>query len=130
MAKIMIIDDDVDMVEMYQTVLKKKNHEIVAAYTAAEAREKLKNYRPDVVVLDVMMETEDAGFQLGRDIHKQLPTTVILFLSSIVRDIDERVGIPNTFEADTSWLKYVKFLNKPVKAETLIQEIKNATENN
>ena len=123
MARILLIDDDVDIVEMYEATLRAKGNEVVTAYTAQEARKKLAAGEFDAVVLDVMMETVDAGFQLGRDIHEQFPDMPILFLSSIVGEIDETIGIPNTFEADGSWLKTVRFLDKPVTAEVLIREV-------
>ena len=119
MANVMLIDDDVDMVAMYQTILQQKGHTITTANTAGEAREMLSKKRPDIVILDVMMETADAGFELGRDIHEKFPDLHILFLSSIVGEIDEQTGIPNIFEVDDSWLKLINFLDKPVDAETL-----------
>jgi len=123
MPIVMIIDDDVDMVDMYQAVLNQKGHEVIIAYTAEEARKTLATKRPDIVVLDVMMETVDAGFELGREIHTKFPDLPILFLSSIISEIDEKTGIPNIFEVDDSWLKLIRFLDKPVKAEKLSAEI-------
>jgi DNA-binding NtrC family response regulator len=119
MAKVLLIDDDVDLVKMNEVVLKKRGHEITVAYSATEARAKLPQSRPDIIVLDVMMESRDAGFALAREIHKTYPDMPTIMLSSV----HEATGVPFRFEPDDSWLPVVKFMDKPVDPSKLVDEI-------
>ncbi|MDO8302871.1 MAG: response regulator, partial [Sedimentisphaerales bacterium] len=100
MATVFLIDDDVDLVKMNETVLKKRGHEIISAYSAAEARTKLPQKRPDIIVLDVMMESRIAGFELAREIHKTYPDMPTIMLTGV----HEASGVPYRFEPDESWL--------------------------
>jgi DNA-binding NtrC family response regulator len=119
MAKVFLIDDDVDLIKMNEAVLKKRGHEIITAYSAAEARTKLPKNRPDIIVLDVMMESRDAGFALAREIHKTYPDMPTIMLTSV----HEATGVPYRFEPDESWLPVVKFMDKPVDPVKLAGEI-------
>lgn len=119
MAKVFLIDDDVDLVKMNEIVLKKRGHEIIIAYSASEARTKLPASRPDIIVLDVMMESRSAGFELAREIHKMYPDMPTIMLTSV----HEAAGVPYRFEPDESWLPVVKFMDKPVDPTKLADEI-------
>jgi DNA-binding NtrC family response regulator len=119
MAKVFLIDDDVDLVKMNEIVLKKYGHETITAYSATEARTKLPKIKPDIIVLDVMMESRDAGFQLAREIHKTYPEMPTIMLTSV----HEVTGVPYRFEPDESWLPVAKFMDKPVDPVKLAGEI-------
>jgi DNA-binding NtrC family response regulator len=119
MAKVFLIDDDVDLIKMNEVVLKKRGHEIIIAYSAAEARAKLPKSNPDIIVLDVMMESRDAGFALAREIHKTYPEMPTIMLTSV----HEATGVPYRFEPDDSWLPVVKFIDKPFDPAKLVDEI-------
>ena len=55
MARILIVDDDPDIVESVTLVLQKNNHEVLQAYGGVEGLEKAKQEKPDAIILDVMM---------------------------------------------------------------------------
>lgn len=119
MANVLLIDDDVDLIEMYQLVLSKRGHKVQSAYTAEEARKLLRAGRPDIVVLDVMMESPTAGFDLAREIHTMYPDLPVIMPSGV----HQATGVPFRFEPDEDWLPVVKFLDKPVQPEKLADEI-------
>ncbi|MDD4889378.1 MAG: response regulator [Phycisphaerae bacterium] len=119
MARILLIDDDVDLIEGYQLVLSHRGHEVQAAYSADEARRVLRSGTPDVVVLDVMMESQTAGFELAREIHALCPALPILMTSGV----HQAAGVPFRFEPDADWLPVAKFLDKPVLPDALAEEI-------
>jgi len=119
MAKVLLIDDDVDLVEMYSLVLRHRGHDVQCAYTAAEARKVLRAGPPDLVVLDVMMESQTAGFELAREIHKLYPELPVIMPSGV----HQATGVPFRFEPDEDWLPVVKFMDKPVVPEALVDEI-------
>ena len=122
MAKVLLIDDDVDVVEMNKAVLVHRGHDVWTAFSAAEARTLLASRRPDAVVLDVMMETPSSGFDLAREIHQQFPDLPTLILSGV----HDATGVPFRFEPDETWLPVLKFLDKPVEPAKLAGEVEAA----
>ncbi len=61
--KILIVDDDRDLVASLERVLRGNGYDVATAYSGAEGLRALLAERPDLVVLDVMMETDTAGFE-------------------------------------------------------------------
>lgn len=55
MARIMVVEDDVDLNNAYCIILRHEGHEVVAAFDGREALEKLKDFEPDLVLLDLLM---------------------------------------------------------------------------
>ena len=119
MAKVLLVDDDVDLVEMNTAVLTARGIDVAGAYSAREAREALKRDVPDLVVVDVMMETQTAGFDLARDIHAERPDLPILMLTGV----REATGVPFAFEPDETWLPVAQFIEKPFDAAALADKI-------
>ena len=123
MAKVLLIDDDVDLVEMYRLVLTHRGHTVHSAYSAADARKLLAaggaGSRPDIVVLDVMMESQTAGIELAREIHATYPDLPMLMPSGV----HEAMDVPFRLEPDQDWLPVTKFIDKPVNPEKLADEI-------
>jgi len=118
-AKILLVDDDVDLVEMYRLVLVHRGHNVLVAYTAAEARKLLEAGPPDVAILDVMMESETAGFHLALELHERFPKLPAVILSGI----HSAMGVPFRFEVDPDWLPVVKFIDKPAAPAALADEV-------
>jgi two-component system alkaline phosphatase synthesis response regulator PhoP len=119
MAKILLVDDDVDLVNMNRAVLERRGHQVIGAYSASEAREALGKGRPDIAVLDVMMESTSAGFELAREVHRTFADLPMIILSGI----HEATGLPFRFSPDDDWLPVLKFLDKPVEPSELAGEI-------
>lgn len=119
MGQVLLIDDDIDLVEMYQLSLSQRGHAVKTAQSAREARESLDAAKPDAVVLDVMMEAKDTGFDLCREINRRFPDVPIIMLTGIHAAVDRSVR----FEPDETWLPAAKFLDKPVDPAALADEI-------
>lgn len=82
--RILVIDDDADLVESTSALLKAQGYDVAGALGAAEGRKAIRDWRPDLVVLDIMMETDAAGFDLAYAL-KEDPATrplPIVILSS------------------------------------------------
>ena len=122
MAKVLLVDDDMDVVAGNKAVLEARGHAVVCAYSAKEAREALTKGPLDAAVLDVMMESLDAGFKLARDIHKAFPKMPILMASGV----EKATGLGFRFAEDETWLPVVKFLDKPIAPDKLADAIETA----
>ena len=121
MAKILIIDDDADIVESMRIVLESNNYEVISASNGQEGLDKVKGENPDLIILDVMMPNMD-GFEISRVIksdtdHKNIP---ILMLTAI----KEKSGLDFKKEAgDKTWLPVDDYCEKPLDSQELITKI-------
>ncbi len=123
--RVLIVDDDVDFVKLYSLFLRNKGLEVSASYSAAEAMEALKAARPDVVVLDVMMEHFDSGFNVSRKIKEQHPGLPVILMTAI----GQETGLdfkPRTPE-ERSVMHADAFLDKSASPEDLLAKISELT---
>ena len=65
--KILIVDDDPDLVEAVTMILESKNYDVAAAYGGIEGLQKAKTENPDLIVLDVMMPDKD-GYAVCKEL--------------------------------------------------------------
>lgn len=125
MAKILIIDDDPDMVLATRLCLEGAGHEVVEAASGAEGLEMIKAERPDLIVLDVMMDTTTEGFQLALKLRSPDPTSEfveykdipILMLTSIHATAPTRVA------PDQDYLPVDAFVDKPIDPDDLVSKV-------
>lgn len=123
MAKILIIDDDPDIVEAMKVVLENKGYEVAAASSGEEGLDLARKDAPDLVILDIMMETGDKGFDVARSLKadKRTKNTPILMLTGI----ENKMGLSFKKEAgDRVWLPVDDYVEKPIKPEELVSRIK------
>jgi len=66
--KILVVDDDIDVINIIQTILENEGLHVVTANCAKDAWTKLANFTPDLAILDVMMTTEYEGFELAKSL--------------------------------------------------------------
>jgi len=118
MARILIVDDDPDIVESVTTVLESKNHEVIQAYGGKEGLEKAKKEAPDAIILDVMMPDKD-GYEVCKELKSdpEYQNIPILLLTAVVSQIPNtsythRMGMET--EADD-------YVDKPVEANELLR---------
>lgn len=65
-AKIVIVDDDIDIITAVKSILTSKGYEVISANDKSEGIELIKNEKPDLAILDVMMTTQFEGFELAK----------------------------------------------------------------
>jgi CheY-like chemotaxis protein len=106
---------------MNRAVLAQRGHEVSAAYSGAEARGRLETLTPDIVVLDVMMDSMTEGFELARDLHEKLPAMPMIMLSGV----REATGVRYRISPDETWLPVARFLDKPIDPAALADEVDN-----
>lgn len=66
-AKILVVDDDMDVITMLEQILGNEGYEVVSAFNKEEGLEKALTEKPDLAILDVMMTTHYEGFELARE---------------------------------------------------------------
>lgn len=117
MAKILIVDDDPDVVEAVQMCLAQQKHEVVSAYTRGEGFAAFQQSRPDLVILDVMMEQPDDGMVLARQIRKEGFGGPIFMLTNI----NQVTGME--FGKDEQILPVDDFQQKPIDPQVLLSKV-------
>jgi two-component system, OmpR family, alkaline phosphatase synthesis response regulator PhoP len=123
MAKILLVDDDVDFTAATSLLLKSRGHEVTVAPNGDEGLEKARKNMPDLILLDVMMRSGDEGFEFATK-FKQDPKTAavpVILLTGITR----AKGLPFSFEPDQDWLPVNAVLDKPVKPEALFKAVED-----
>jgi CheY-like chemotaxis protein len=118
-AKILVVDDDPDVVEVTRIVLQSAGYEVVTASNGAEALAKVRAEQPDLMLLDVMMRTVtdglDACLALREDaVARYLP--VVMLTSIAATDHSGEVSTEHAACAD-AWL------SKPVNPQHLLETV-------
>ena len=118
MKKILIIDDDADLRLMMKTVLA-SNYSIREAQSGKEGLDACKTFAPDVILLDVMMESETAGFELARKVKNDEKTQGVKII--MITNIDKKAHLDFKSEAgDGAWLPVDDYIVKPIDPRTLL----------
>jgi CheY-like chemotaxis protein len=116
-TKILIVDDDPDMVEAGRIVLEDKGYEVVSAANASQGMSVLEEAKPDLMILDVMMEEPDDGIRMARQVRRKGFTLPILMLTSV------NVAMGLHIDKDEEMVPVDEFQEKPVDPETLIKKV-------
>lgn len=121
--KILIVDDDLDFIEISRISLEGKGYQVRSASDGKEGWKRVEKERPDLIIMDLMMEKLDAGMALSQKIksHPRYASIPILMLTSISRDTGMDFA-PRTAE-DLKKLKVDDFHTKPIKAKTLLEKV-------
>jgi len=128
MKKILIIDDDPDIVEAMRMVLEAQDFEVHSAINGTEGLSKVKQVRPDLIILDVMMDQLTEGFQVSYALKNASPGSEygpfakipILMMTAIGREMHMKFSP----ESDGAYLPVQAFLEKPVQPKLLIEKVK------
>jgi CheY-like chemotaxis protein len=120
--KILVVDDDPDITEQLSLLLKQEGYDVVAAAGREEAEQALLGGKPDLAILDLMMEHTDSGFMLCHEIKRLFPGTPVILLTSV------KAATGLSFEAASaeqqSWVKADRVLDKPLRPEQLRNEVR------
>ncbi|MFC1572272.1 two-component system response regulator [Candidatus Eisenbacteria bacterium] len=116
---VLLVDDDEVFVEATTAILESV-YEVRTASNGQEAHEAIARERPDVVVLDVMMDHLSEGFDVARKLKGDVATRHIpvVMLTGVDQVYDYRM------EMDESFFPHDRFLEKPVTPEKLLQVLK------
>jgi CheY-like chemotaxis protein len=120
MAKILIVDDDPDFTLIGRTVLEQAGYQVMEACNGSQALEKMREEKPDLVLLDVMMSTTLEGVDVSKTMESDptLKDVPVVMISSIATTEyasdfpdDERIPI-------NAWI------SKPIQPKVLLNVVK------
>ena len=115
--KVLVVDDDPDIVEILKYNLKNSGYSVKSAGNGVEAIKKAKKFIPDIILMDVMMP-EMSGIEACQEIKNinQLSQVIIIFLSARSEDYTQI----SAYDAGAD-----DYISKPVKPKILLKKISN-----
>lgn len=117
MKKILVVDDDPDVIDASTLVLEKEGYLVVSANSRMAGMVAVMSEKPDLILLDVMMDEPDDGFHLAQDLRADGVETPIVMMSSIGRVSGFAFGVDNEL------LPVNAFIEKPAPPEKLLQQV-------
>ena len=129
--KILLVDDDIDLLEQHKIILEAKGFNIITAENVEEGFSLFKKEKPDAAIIDLIMEEHDSGFilchKIKRDPHgKSIP---VFILTSATYVTGFKFGASTNEEKE--WIECDAILNKPIvevellkKLETFYEKVK------
>jgi len=124
--RILLIDDDPDLRLAIRLPLEASGYAVFEASSVVEARTAVKEFKPDLIVLDVMMDTTTAGFQFALELHSADPHSEfsefgqvpIIMLTAI------HSTTPLRFAPDEDYLPVQTFIEKPIEPDVLLSKVR------
>jgi CheY-like chemotaxis protein len=116
-AKVLLVDDEVDIVEVTKTRLESKGFEVVCAYDGLDALNKVKETRPSVILLDLFMPVMH-GYEVCKKLKEGRETKdipVILFSAGLCK---------TSCPKEAKGVGAVDFIAKPFDVEELVDKIR------
>ena len=119
--RILIVDDDPDFAAAIAKILTTAQYEVEKAGSLQEGMKAIEEGKPDLILLDVMMEKYDDGFNLCYDLkhdkrYKHIPVIMITAVTEVT-------GLKFSPDTDGEYLQAEGYLRKPINAEVLLEKV-------
>lgn len=120
--KILVVDDDIDVLESRKIVLEHNNYEVETATNIVVAEEILNKEKIDLILLDVMMEKDSDGFVFAQNVksNEKFKNIPIILATAV----NQRTKFRFDIEKDGDFLPVEKFMEKPIDPDDLIVTIR------
>lgn len=115
-TKILIIDDDPDIIEAATVLLESKNYKVLSETDPDKGFESALSNKPDLIILDIMMREPDDGFFLLKKLKKNNITAPVIIYSSVSNALGYDFGKNSLIQVD-------EFIDKPAEPEMLLNTI-------
>jgi DNA-binding response OmpR family regulator len=117
MARVLVVDDDPDVLEACRLFLEKAGHTVSCAGNRQQGMDAIRSQKPDLLLLDIMMEQPDDGLAMAQELRRGGFRSPIVMLTSISRVTGMK------YAADEEMAPVEAFLEKPVAPATLLNKV-------
>jgi two-component system alkaline phosphatase synthesis response regulator PhoP len=119
--RVLIVDDDLDFASVFQKILTSANYHVNVAGNVEEGMKAIEEERPDLILLDVMMEKYDDGFNMCYDLkhddrYRDIPVIIITAVTEVT-------GLKFNPETDGEYLEADDYMQKPITAKELLDKV-------
>ena len=118
---ILIIDDDVDYLMQMQHHIQKFGFNVITAGGQKEGEEVIEKTKPDLVIVDLMMENKDSGFVMCYKLKKKYPDVPVIIATAVTSEAGMVFGLNSAEEKQ--WIKADSYLEKGLRPDQLHREI-------
>jgi CheY-like chemotaxis protein len=118
---ILVVDDDVDFLTQHKIYLESLGYSVITAESQHQAEEILKTVRPDLAMVDLMMEHVDGGFALCYHIKKIDAAIPVILVTAVTSETG--IEFDASTQEERSWVKADVMLAKPVRFDQLKREL-------
>jgi CheY-like chemotaxis protein len=112
---IYVVDDDADICESCKMVLEHQGHAVKTFLDSPSGLKAIQAKRPDLLILDVMMEEADSGFQAAAKLAQEQPGLPIIMLTSLAAAAGQIF--------DTAHLPVAELVEKPIAPDDLVKKV-------
>jgi CheY-like chemotaxis protein len=113
---VLLVDDDRDFLEQNRMLLEANGYAVRTAASGRACLEEVERCRPDLIILDMMMEDRTEGFDVSRELRNSEYTKAI----PLVMITSANDAIPFRIEPDQTWLPVDALVEKPVEPSLLL----------
>jgi CheY-like chemotaxis protein len=130
MAKILIIDDDLDIIDSLKMILESSGYEVAVKTDTDNLVEDIRQASPDLIILDIIFpEDPNAGFTAARTLHKteEVQHVPVLLLSAVNQQSNMSFGFSDA-DISEDFMPVKGFIEKPVEPSVLLARVKELLE--
>ena len=115
---ILVVDDDSDYLFQLCFYLQKEGYKVVSAGSEKEALQILEKEKPDLAILDLMMENEDSGFRLSYRLKRKYPEVPVIIATAVASETGINFGLNG--DEDRGWIKADMYLEKGLRPDQML----------
>lgn len=118
---ILLVDDDEDYLFQTRLNIEQFGFRVITADSQSEAEKLLDTVKPDMAILDLMMESEDSGFILAYKLKRKYPDVPVIIATAVTAETGMSFSVNS--EEDRKWIKADLYIEKGIRADQLHREI-------
>jgi DNA-binding response OmpR family regulator len=118
---ILLVDDDEDYLFQTRLNIEQFGFRVVTSESQYEAEKLLETLKPDLAILDLMMESEDSGFILAFKLKRKYPDVPVIIATAVTAETGMTFSVDS--EDDRKWIKADLYIEKGIRADQLHKEI-------
>lgn len=118
---IMIIDDDTDYLTQMEIILKNQGYNVWTADSQKAGEELFESKKPDLAIVDLMLENKDGGFILSYKLKRKYPDVPVIIASAVTAETGLQFHLETS--EDHNWIKADKYLEKGLRPDQIKREI-------
>jgi CheY-like chemotaxis protein len=127
-TKILVVDDDTDVVELMRITLEANGYQFYQAANGPEGLKMVKEIRPDLIILDVMMDSITDGFHVSYQLRGNDPKSEYKEFSKIpiimMTGIAQKMHMKFSPDQDGEYLPVDEYIEKPIRVDPLLEKIR------